>query len=290
MNDTVPVHTDLVSDMAALVGGEPVVLAVRGDVVVVRVGDVVLKAHEAGADAALLAARCELAGDPRLGELFLPPLLGPVPVRDRLVTGWPLGVPVEPGAPDTLPMEHAGRMLAHLHTFTAADFPALPVAGAWDRLERAVARVPDVAGAEVVRRAFETVEPMRPGTTLIHGDWHLGQLVARGGWRLIDVDDLGAGDPAWDLARPAALFAAGVLEPRAWSRLLDAYLDAGGTGIDRDDPWAALEGPARALVVQMAARALAAAERDGTALEPAQSALLDACERITSRHEPMPRG
>ncbi|GAA0236812.1 aminoglycoside phosphotransferase family protein [Saccharothrix mutabilis subsp. mutabilis] len=310
-------HTALVTAMAALVDpvAEPVVLAVRGDVVVVRVGDVVLKAHESGTDAALLAARCKLAGDPRLGELFLPPLLGPVPVEGRLVTGWPLGTPVEPGAPDALPMEDAGRMLAALHAFTADDFTAddftaddftaddftaddftaddfgaLPVAGAWERLERAVARVPAVEGADLVRRAFATVEPMRPGTVLIHGDWHLGQLVARGGWRLIDVDDLGVGDPAWDLARPAALFAAGVLEPRAWSRLLDAYLDAGGTGIDRDDPWAALEGPARALVVQMAARALAAAERDGTALEPAQVALLEACERIASRHEPMPRG
>ncbi|MFI9813261.1 phosphotransferase family protein [Saccharothrix variisporea] len=296
MNDTVPVQTALVAGMAALVDpvAPPVVLAVRGDVVVVRVGDVVLKAHEADTDAALLRARCQLAGDSRLGELFLAPLLGPVPVLDRLVTGWPLGVPVPQGEPDTLPLEEAGRMLARLHDFTAADFAAdfveLPPAGAWERLERAVVKLPDVAGAEVVRRAFDTVEPARAGTTLIHGDWHLGQLVSRGGYRLIDVDDLGAGDPAWDLARPAALFAAGVLEPRAWSRLLDAYLDAGGTGIDRADPWAALEGPARGLVVQMAARALAAAERDGKALEPAQTALLDACARIASRHEPMPRG
>ncbi|NUT91459.1 MAG: aminoglycoside phosphotransferase family protein [Saccharothrix sp.] len=287
-------QTALVAAMAALVDAAdpPVVLAVRGDVVVVRVGEVVLKAHDTGTDPALLAARCRLAGDPRLGELFLPPLLGPVVVLDRVVTGWPLGVPVPQGEPETLPLEDAGRMLARLHDFTAADFTEpLPPAGAWDRLAQAVVRLPDVAGAEVVRRAFDTVEPARPGTTLIHGDWHLGQLVSRGGGRrLIDVDDLGAGDPAWDLARPAALFAAGVLDPRAWTRLLDAYLDAGGTGIDRDDPWAALEGPARGLVVQMAARALAAAERDRKALEPAQTALVDACARIASRHEPMPRG
>ena len=103
-------QTALVAGMAAIVdpSDPPVVLAVRGDVVVVRVGDVVLKAHEAGTDAELLAARCRLAGDPRLSELFLPPLLGPVVVLDRLVTGWPLGVPVPQGEPDTLPLEEAG--------------------------------------------------------------------------------------------------------------------------------------------------------------------------------------
>jgi predicted trehalose synthase len=44
--------------------------------------------------------------------------------------------------------------------------------------------------------------------TLVHGDWHLGQLGRRGEhWVLIDVDDLGVGDPAWDLARPAGFWA-----------------------------------------------------------------------------------
>ena len=62
---------------------------------------------------------------------------------------------------------------------------------------------------------------------LCHGDLHLGQLVRHpaphGPWRLIDVDDLGLGDPAWDLARPAAWYAAGLLPPGRLDRFLGAY-------------------------------------------------------------------
>jgi aminoglycoside phosphotransferase (APT) family kinase protein len=190
-------------------------------------------------------------------------------------------------------MEAAGRMLAALHRFTSADFaPPVPAAGAVPRMRRAVRDLAlDTPAADLVRRAFATLPGFEAGgTTLIHGDWHLGQLVRRDGYRLIDVDDLGLGDPAWDLARPAALHAAGVLDAQAWGRLLGAYLDAGGAGVPRADPWSVLEAPARALVVQMAARALSAAERDGTELNEAQEALIDACARIVSAHEPIRRG
>ncbi|CCH35163.1 phosphotransferase [Actinosynnema sp. NPDC047251] len=288
-------NSDLVAGMAALVAADvpAEVLAVRGDVVVVRVGDVVLKAHERGTDRAVLAARLRVAGDPRLGELLLAPAGPPAEVLGRVVTAWPLGVPV-PQDVDALPLEAAGRLLADLHRFGRADFAGpVPPAGARPRMERAVHDLPAGPRSAVVRQAFDTLVPVlgdADGDTLIHGDWHLGQLVEHGGWRLIDVDDLGLGDPAWDLARPAALFAAGVLDPESWSRLLDAYLDAGGTAVERADPWARLEVPARALVVQMAARALSAAERDDKPLTEAQEALLDACARIVSEHEPIPRG
>jgi aminoglycoside phosphotransferase (APT) family kinase protein len=159
-------------------------------------------------------------------------------------------------------------------------------------MERAVRDlVLDTPAADLVRRAFATLPEFDDGgVTLIHGDWHLGQLVLRDGYRLIDVDDLGVGDPAWDLARPAALHAAGVLDPDAWGRLLGSYLDAGGPGVPREDPWSVLDGPARALVVQMAARALSAAQRDGTELNDAQEALIETCARIVSTHEPIRRG
>ncbi|MBM7812673.1 phosphotransferase family protein [Saccharothrix algeriensis] len=288
--------SDLAAGMAALVAAdaEPEVLAVRGDVLVVRVGDVVLKAHEGGTDPVALAARLRLAGDPRLGELLLPPRFGPAVVRGRVVTAWPVGVPVPQAEPEDLPMEAAGRALAALHRFTAADFaPPVPPAGAVPRMVRAVrALTLDTPAAHLVRRAFATLPDLPVGgAAVIHGDWHLGQLVRHGGgYRMIDVDDLGAGDPAWDLARPAALHLAGVLDPVAWGRLLDGYLGAGGPGVPAADPWSVLEVPARALVVQMAARALCAAERDGTALDDAREALLDACARIVSAHGRIRRG
>ena len=146
--------------------------------------------------------------------------------------------------------------------------------------------------ADRVLRAFETLPAVDAPAhlTVCHGDWHLGQMVLAGGWRLIDVDDLGIGDPAWDLARPAALHAAGVLDPETWERFLDAYVAAGGVAVDPRDPWAALDVPARALVIQMAARALVAAQRDEKVLDEAQEALVETCDRIVAAHPHMARG
>jgi hypothetical protein len=112
---------------------------------------------------------------------------------------------------------------------------------------------------------------------------HLGQIVWREGWRLIDIDDLGLGDPAWDLARPAALYAAGILEQAEWLALLKSYLEAGGMGVPPRDPWSVLEVPARALVVQMAARAIALTDREQRSLDQSQEALIAACGRIATR-------
>ncbi|ATE57453.1 phosphotransferase family protein [Actinosynnema pretiosum] len=284
---------ELITAMGALAGAEDgsgavEVVAVRGDVVVVRVGDVVLKAHERGTDGSALGVRLEVARG--LGGVLLAPLGPPVEVLGRVVTRWPFGEAVPQSAPEEFPLADAGRLLAALHL--APVPPGTPEAGAWSRMARAVREVPAGApGADVVRGAFGTLPDPPRGSALIHGDWHLGQLLRHGGaWRLIDLDDLGRGHPAWDLARPAALLLAGVLDGREWDRLLTAYLGAGGPAVDPADPWAALEAPARALVVQLAARALSASVRDGVPLEPAQEALVATCDRIVSAHRGPRRG
>ena len=112
-----------------------------------------------------------------------------------------------------------------------AALPALrPVA----RLERALARVPSSAPAAPlllrVGSAVVTEAATAPADRLlVHGDWHLGQLGRRIGarWRLLDVDDIGVGDPVWDLARPAGFWAAGLLSDAEW----DAFLTATGTPV-----------------------------------------------------------
>src|SRR4029453_4074271 len=92
-------------------------------------------------------------------------------------------------------------------------------------------------------------------TTLVHGDWHLGQLGRRDGpWVLIDVDDLGVGDPAWDLARPAGFWAAGLIPDDDWTTFLDAYRGAGGPAVPAGDPWQGLAAFARAAGGQPAPR------------------------------------
>ncbi|MGW7690416.1 phosphotransferase family protein [Streptomyces asiaticus] len=117
---------------------------------------------------------------------------------------------------------------------------------------------------------------------LCHGDLHLGQLIRHRAtdWRLIDIDDLGLGDPAWDLARPAAWYAAGLLAAEDWERFLGAYRAAGGSAAGERDPWPRLDVPARALTVQTAALALAKAAAAGRALDEAEEAMVEASVRI----------
>ncbi|NEA89699.1 phosphotransferase, partial [Streptomyces sp. SID14436] len=125
-----------------------------------------------------------------------------------------------------------------------------------------------------------------PGpAALCHGDFHLGQLVRlpHGPWRLIDVDDVGLGAPAWDLARPAAWYACGLLGPGEWARFLDAYRAARGPAVPvAGDPWPALDVPARALTVQTAARMIVKSAADGRPLDEVEQCVVDACARIAA--------
>ncbi|MEU2252966.1 phosphotransferase [Nocardia xishanensis] len=298
---------------AGAAGTPPMLLVERADVLVLRVGDVVVKAHPAETDATELLSRLRLANAPHLRDILLPPL----PIGDalltrhaaRTITAWPYGEPVDPDDPDAAPWEAAAMLLARLHALpAAADLSlaagasvaraaahVLPEAGGPKRVRRAMRRlraasdVVNPAAAAVVCRAFATLpESSATARTLVHGDFHLGQLVREprdtaDPWRLIDIDDLGVGDPAWDLARPAALFAAGILEPVSWLRFLDAYRAAGGVAVPRGaDEWTALDIPARAVAVQAAALAVTAAGRERRELDDLDTALVDACRRIAT--------
>jgi aminoglycoside phosphotransferase (APT) family kinase protein len=269
------------------------VLADRPEVTVVRVGDVVAKAHAVGTDEAALAVRLRIAADPALAGILLPPLPPATVTRlrdGRAATMWPYGTPVDPDDAGAVPWEVAGRLLAALHAVRLPRPGPLPPMGGPARTARAVARALAIPGHAAARRALagvwdalppwcrgETVEETPNAPVLCHGDFHLGQLVRHPGpggpWLLIDVDDLGLGDPAWDLARPAAWYAAGLLPPADWRRLLTAYRPDW-------DPWPRLDAPARALTAHFTARALLRAERSGRALTWEEEAFVDACARI----------
>nr|BFE77714.1 hypothetical protein GCM10020093_003150 [Planobispora longispora] len=169
------------------------------------------------------------ARHPALRGILLEPVTEEVmEAHGRLVTVWPTGVPVDHDAPEAAPWEAGARLLARMHAVHPEALPA-------PRLGRAPAggrgRRPDEGrfGGRA-RRAPRLRLPARPRLRprdrrrprlLAHGDWHMGQMVRHGGeWILIDADDMGVGDPAWDLARPAAWFAAGLLDPQAWHRFL----------------------------------------------------------------------
>lgn len=267
---------------------------------VALVGDVVLKLHEPGTVRADLGARLAAVQEPALAACFVQPLTpslsdGP---GGRLVTAWPRLPVLSPGD-EPLPWADAGGLLARLHR--SRPVSDLPPHGGPARLERAVARAAriagDVAAPDPVRRharllgdlgrrlwrevrdAAERHTPAAGRASVLHGDWHLGQLArSADGWRLIDVDDVGHGDPAWDLGRPAGFWAAGLLPDEDWATFLGAYRDAAGPAVPVvGDPWGALDLPARCAVLVAAVRTCLVQRAHSRDSGPA---LLEACRRM----------
>lgn len=218
------------------------------------------------------------------------------------VTLWPHGTPVDPSDRDSAPWPEAGRLLAALHRVPTDALPGpLPAMRGPVKAARATARMRNAgvrgSAADAVLRAWSQLpawaraETPHPGPAegparLCHGDLHLGQLIRQdrtGDWLLIDVDDLGVGEPAWDLARPAAWYAAGLLDPEDWARFLAAYREAGGPAVPPEgDPWPQLDVPARALTVQTAALALAKCTSERRAPDEAELAMIGSCTRIAA--------
>ncbi len=253
-------------------------------------GDVVMKVHRLGTDPVELAARLAVAatlGGAADGCLLAPLDIEPQPIGDsrerRWCTRWPR-VDTVPTTGEGLPWAAAGRLLARLHLAPSGKGMVIEH-GAAARTARALLRLPDPpppiisrAAAALPAQARHADSQGRP-RTLVHGDFHLGQLGRRSGcrWVLIDVDDLGIGDPAWDLARPAGFWAAGLIPDHDWRAFLDAYRSAGGPAVPGSgDPWPTLEPMARAAVVQAAAVGV------HRAIDETQGELLAACARMVA--------
>ena len=242
---------------------------------------VIVKLHGAGTDPGRLRLRLHALTEPDLDRVWIQPLrFAPLTAPgDRLATVWPRVSVLS--TVDRPPWAEAGALLARLHRLPPAA--GLPRLGALSRLARASEhlRLTDRADlrwlADLAAGLAERLAA--PGlATPAHGDFHLGQLghtPLRRSWKLLDVDDFGLGDPAWDLARPAGFWAAGLLPDDAWQAFLSGYREAGGPAVPpTGDPWPRLDLPARAAVVIAAVQALRlphGAEAAGTLLAACRS-------------------
>jgi hypothetical protein len=251
-------------------------------------GDVVIKVHRLGTDPVELAVRLRIAtllDRAGTGCLLAPLDTEPEPVDDpagsRWCTRWPRVDTVSAGF-GGLPWADAGTLLARLHQAREGGDVGIEH-GAAARTLRALQHLPLSAPPVISRAAAALPESARRAgsagrpRTLVHGDFHLGQLGRRSGlpWQLIDIDDLGVGDPAWDLARPAGFWAAGLIPDDDWHTFLTAYRSSGGPAVPAsDDPWPALEPLAGAAVVQ------AAASGARRAADETQRELVAACGRM----------
>lgn len=256
-------------------GDGPIETRRTADAELLLVGDLVIKLHAWHTDPDALAQRLQLAAD---SKQFLTPLeTSYLTAPDgRHTSVWPLVGVTHPDA-ERQPWAQSGALLAGLHRTRALH--RFPAHGWPQRLARVVERAPDELRDLGVRLSLEADRP-EPGDTVVHGDWHLGQL-GRGpdGWRLIDVDDVGVGDPSWDLARPAGFWACGLLDDDAWHTFLDAYRDAGGPAVPASgDPWPHLDLPARCAVFVAAVRA--ARPTDDADSRRTAETLLAACRRM----------
>jgi hypothetical protein len=239
----------------------------------------VLKGH--ARDAIRVPERLRLAARLADGGVFLPQAQPAYQEDGRWVSVWPFAEVIDAdgagGDPAALPWAEAGAALAALHLLGAevAD-QSLPQAGLLVRLERAVAEAEALGGegAGAIRGAFirelpgAAVRAASNSKGVIHGDWHLGQLVKFGGeWVHLDPDDLGLGPPAWDLARAAAFWALGIIGSAQWRLFHGAYretLAAHATAAPAED---VCHDSGRLIIVLLAAKASVRAACSGNRLE-----------------------
>lgn len=251
--------------------------------------DVVVRKHPPDTVRSVLASQLEVGRrDPYRSVLASPLSAEPVAAPDgRYLTLWPRLDTLWPD--DPAPWAEAGALLARLHRLPVPD--TLPEHGG----RRLVVEAQALAGTlhpggstdvlRILAGELLAAWPTPARVTLVYGDWHLGQLARIPGTGVLllgqpqasALDALGVGDPAWDLARPAALWSVGLLPDADWHALLNGYADAGGPVPVVGRPWDDLDFPARCLLFRLAVHEL---KRGGPQPSEAADALLDAASKL----------
>ncbi|HHU39152.1 MAG TPA: aminoglycoside phosphotransferase family protein [Propionibacterium sp.] len=256
------------------------------------VDDVLVSKHPAGTIETELAARLAAASTDPIRRTYVPPLSStPIAAPDgRLVTLAPAAEPLADDEPP--PWREVGALLARLHACPVTD--DLPEHGGRAQFTAAVAEADALhpGGSTDILRELglhllqSWPSPVRP--SVVHGTFDLGRLGRLAGteaWLLTGPHTLGVGDAAWDLAGPAALFGAGLLDGASWFAFVSGYRAAGGRTPGEGQEWPGLDHPARCalLMATVAELRRCPAYPEKPELTPTAGALLAACVKANGR-------
>lgn len=256
------------------------------------VDDVIVTKHPAGTVEVELAARLAAASEDPVRKVFVTPLAKvPIAAPDGcLITLAPRADSLPEGTPP--PWREAGVLLAKLH---AAPIPDdLPEHGGRQQFAAAVAEAGAMhqgGATDILRELGRNLllswpeTPVRPA--VVHGTFDLGRLARLPGtemWLLSHPFTLGRGDAAWDIAGPAALWAAGLLNEASWFEFVGGYASAGGRTHGEGQAWPGLEHPAQcALLMATVAELRRCPAFPKPELSATAKALLAACVKANGR-------
>lgn len=197
----------------------------------------------------------------------------------------------EPGLAEILPgrLERAYRSLSNMR-WPSLDMPP--------SVRLAISMQDEVKEA-LEQALVAAAESPASGQTLVHGDWHPGNLLFRGG-RLacvVDLEHVRADHALWDLGYAAVLFCAawaddpavdGVIDPRLFHALLRGYSDGDGSRLPAREPLAAAVHPymvasCHLLIYWLLERYASAAPAELPAIERALAHALRALSRQIRR-------
>lgn len=255
----------------------------------------VVKIHPTYINREILDQKFRLIASKPCRDLFLQPLQNElVSVDERSVSIWPLAKSLSAESPEQLDWSEYGRLLGKLHEASSELKTAMPqnlCASSWpSRVRRGLERTKQCKENHLKHEVLKAYSRLAVDKlcqehvkypTIVHGDWHPGQMVLFQNKTLfIDVDDIGMGNFSWDLSRPAAWFYCGLLDESLWNLFLTNYISTSPIKFHEKTNHDDLEAAARAAVVQGAASALVQSELENRKLNESEELLLSCCSRI----------
>ncbi|MCX6116367.1 MAG: hypothetical protein NT027_02405, partial [Proteobacteria bacterium] len=262
-----------------------------------------------------ISSRLKTIEDPSFCSVYLQPALHTQTafLKDVVVTYWPNANTISPNELTNEIWREIGALLAMLHSIPCSQSNSTSTCSVEtllsevnQKLELCFGKLTSesdnflhlVTVAEAWRCIIfaddfsqRIIDIVMGNKTWAHGDFHLGQIVRvcqddQESLRLIDIDTLSPSAPELDLARPAALFAAGILPGDVWTSFLDSYWqNRFQLTLDESKFWSSADLLVQVLTVKLAIIAINRAIDAGLCLEPTELQIVETCRSIGMKYK-----